>query len=40
MLTVQCVPCGWTGKRKAGKLVYCPKCGSPAAFQPTHQTDR
>jgi hypothetical protein len=34
MIPVACA-CGWTGKRKPGKLVTCPKCGSFAAYQVT-----
>lgn len=34
LLPVECGHCGWTGKRSPGKIVYCPYCGSPAAFQP------
>lgn len=30
---VECGNCGWTGKRKPGNFVICPKCGSIAAFQ-------
>lgn len=30
---VVCGKCGWSGKRKTGKLVYCPKCSECAAFQ-------
>lgn len=30
---VECASCGWTGKRKTGKIVECPKCGEIAAFQ-------
>ena len=33
-LPVECGSCNWKGKRMSGKLVYCPKCGSLAAFQP------
>ena len=33
-LPVECGNCGWTGKRKPGNIVQCPKCGSFAAFQP------
>lgn len=31
--TVACAACGWSGKRKPGALVQCPKCGAFAAFQ-------
>lgn len=34
LLPVECGACGWTGKRKPGKLVWCPKCGECAGFQP------
>lgn len=34
LLQVECGACGWKGKRKPGKLVFCPACGSCAAFQP------
>lgn len=34
LLSVECGGCGWTGKRKPGNLVQCPKCGEFAAFQP------
>lgn len=37
-LPVECGSCNWRGKRMAGKLVYCPKCGSQAAFQPPPPT--
>lgn len=30
---VECAGCGWTGKRKVGNVVTCPKCGAIAAFQ-------
>jgi transposase len=30
---VTCAACGWSGKRKPGKLVQCPKCGNWAAYQ-------
>lgn len=30
---VECGGCGWTGKRAIGNVVFCPKCGSIAAFQ-------
>jgi uncharacterized Zn finger protein (UPF0148 family) len=33
LLKVACGACGWTGRRKAGKLVYCPNCGECAAYQ-------
>lgn len=36
-LPVECGTCGWTGIRKPGKLVWCPKCGSCAGFQPKEQ---
>jgi uncharacterized Zn finger protein (UPF0148 family) len=26
--------CGWQGRRKPGRLVFCPLCDQPAAFQP------
>ena len=29
---VICANCGWTGKRKTGKLVFCPECGKCATF--------
>jgi len=32
-LPVECASCGWTGKRKTGNLVFCPKCGKPAGFR-------
>lgn len=34
LLPVECGACGWTGKRKPGNPVTCPKCGAWAAFQP------
>lgn len=34
LLPVECGACGWTGKRKPGNLVQCPKCGGFAGFQP------
>lgn len=34
-LPVECGACGWTGKRKPGNIVMCPKCGAAAAFQST-----
>ncbi|HET7412464.1 MAG TPA: hypothetical protein VFJ18_07350 [Pararhizobium sp.] len=30
---VECGGCGWTGRRKPGNLVQCPKCGEFAGFQ-------
>lgn len=33
LLKVECARCGWTGRRKAGNVVWCPKCGGAAAFQ-------
>lgn len=33
-LKVECGNCGWHSRRKPGKIVYCPKCGAPAAYQP------
>ena len=30
---VACASCGWSGRRKPGKLVVCPKCGAWAAYQ-------
>lgn len=32
-LRVECGACGWTGTRKPGSLVQCPKCGGFAGFQ-------
>lgn len=32
-LPVECGACGWTGRRKPGNIVECPKCGSIAGFQ-------
>lgn len=32
-LPVACGACGWSGKRKPGAPVTCPKCGAMAAFQ-------
>ena len=29
---VICANCGWVGKRKTGKSVFCPKCGEMATF--------
>jgi transposase len=34
---VTCAACGWTGRRKPGKLVECPKCGAFAAYQDAPQ---
>jgi ribosomal protein S27E len=34
LLRVECGGCGWKSRRAAGKLVWCPKCGQCAAFQP------
>lgn len=31
--TVACGSCGWTGRRKPGQIVTCPKCGAIAGFQ-------
>lgn len=28
-----CAVCGWTGRRKPGRVVTCPRCGSVGAFQ-------
>ena len=39
LLPVECGACGWKGKRSAGKLVWCPKCGQCAAFQPEAKMD-
>ena len=33
MKQVECGGCGWTGKRKPGKVVECPDCGGIAAWQ-------
>lgn len=33
-LPVICAKCGWTGRRKPGNIVQCPKCFGIAAFQP------
>lgn len=33
LLPIECGNCGWVGKRSAGKVVGCPKCGGIAAFQ-------
>lgn len=32
MANVVCGACGWTGKRKTGKLVFCHDCGECATF--------
>lgn len=32
-LPVECASCGWTGKRKTGNPVFCPKRSKCAAFQ-------
>jgi len=37
MQRVECGACGWTGRRKTGNVVMCPRCGKPAAFQPEQQ---
>lgn len=29
---VICASCGWVGRRKPGKLVFCPECGNCATF--------
>jgi len=34
---VECGGCGWTGKRKPGKLVQCPQCGGFASYQEATQ---
>lgn len=33
LLAVECGACGWTGRRKPGRAVWCPKCGALAGFQ-------
>jgi uncharacterized Zn finger protein (UPF0148 family) len=35
MEKVICAHCGWTGRRKTGQLVDCPKCGNGATFDIT-----
>lgn len=30
---VECGGCGWTGRRKPGNLVQCPRCGGVASYQ-------
>jgi Zn finger protein HypA/HybF involved in hydrogenase expression len=32
MAKVICANCQWTGRRKTGQLVTCPKCGMYATF--------
>ncbi len=29
---VECGACGWTGRRKTGNIVVCPKCSAIAGF--------
>jgi hypothetical protein len=33
-LPVACGSCPWQSRRLPGNVVWCPKCGKPAAFQP------
>lgn len=32
LMPVECGACGWTGRRKPGRAVWCPKCGGLAGF--------
>lgn len=33
MARVICGACGWTGRRKTGQIVVCPRCGGIAGYE-------
>ena len=32
MARVVCATCGWTGRRKTGQIVVCPRCGGICGY--------